>query len=103
MTFKIIYNIYKLSQLKNTWYCATCNFYVFDTKQECKKCLQKKPEKNKNTISDVYYDKEFDEEMNNFHKQQKLESKTFCSRCRREGRIFNKEPMKSVHNCWKYS
>ena len=81
---------------KDTWHCSVCNFYVFNKKTECKKCYTKKP----NTTP---YDPSFDKEVCSYFKSVNLDSETACLRCRREGRMFNKDPMKSAHNCWKYS
>lgn len=49
------------------------------------------------------YDPEFDKQVCNYFQQKRLESETSCKRCRNEGRVFNKDPMLSDHNCWKYS
>ena len=81
---------------KNTWYCSVCDFYVFNTKPQCNKCAMKRP-KTKS------YDIGFDEKICDYFQQTRLEEKTTCIKCKNEGRIFNKDPMKSNHNCWKYS
>ena len=86
---------------KNTWHCSVCDFYVFNTKQQCNKCLTKKPQNN--TRFTTSYDPEFDKEIQKYFQQKRLESKTSCSVCMNEGRTFNYEPMRSSHNCWKYS
>lgn len=84
--------------MKNTWYCSVCDFYVFNSKLQCKKCLTKKP-----VVYNVSYDPKFDEMICNYFRCSELERKTECKRCINEGRLFNKDPMLSVHNCWKYS
>ncbi len=86
-------------QPKNTWYCSVCDFYVFDLKLECNKCSSKRP-KSRRVVS---HDPLFDEIVCEFFKQEELEQKTNCGRCKTEGRIYNNEPLKSNHNCWKYS
>ena len=85
---------------KNSWHCSLCNFYVFNSKTRCNKCFTQKPESKPLFTS---YDPEFDKKVCEYYKQSYLESETTCTRCRSEGRIFNKENMKSNHNCWKYS
>lgn len=84
---------------KNTWYCEKCQFDVFNSKKKCSKCLTPKP-LPKATIS---YDPEFDKETHNYYIEQHAQSTTFCKRCLNEGRILNRDPPRSVHNCWKYS
>lgn len=49
------------------------------------------------------YDSIFDKTICGFFQQSQLEGKTTCGKCIYEGRIFNKDGMKSNHNCWKYS
>jgi hypothetical protein len=85
--------------IKNTWYCSICDFYVFNTKTHCNKCLTPKPQTN--IFSS--YDPDFDKKCVIFFQQSRLEEKTTCGRCINEGRIFNKDNMKTNHNCWKYS
>jgi len=85
---------------KNTWHCSICDFYVFNTKTQCNKCLAPKPQTQKFTFS---YDHDFDKKIGEFFQQSHLKEKTMCVKCINEGRIFNKDPMKSNHNCWKYS
>jgi hypothetical protein len=84
---------------KNTWHCSVCDFYVFNTKTQCNKCLTPKPQPN--TFSS--YDSDFDKKICDFFQQSHLEEKSTCGRCINEGRIFNKDHMKTNHNCWKYS
>ncbi len=84
---------------KNTWHCIVCNFYVFNTKTRCSKCLTPKPQTN--TLAS--YDPDFDKKLCDFFQHSRLEEKTTCVKCIDDGRVFNKEPMKSLHNCWKYS
>ena len=88
-----------MSTLKNTWHCSVCDFYVFNTKSQCNKCLTQKPKIN----SYLSYDPDFDRNICEYFNKSYLESKVTCEKCKNEGRIFNKEPMLSVHNCWKYS
>ncbi len=85
-------------QPKNTWYCNKCDFYVFNSKPQCSKCLTNRP-----TQTLVSYDPQFDESVCDFLQQQHLQEKTNCGRCKTEGRVYNNEPLKSNHNCWKYS
>lgn len=85
---------------KNTWHCSVCDFYVFNTKPQCNKCLTQKPQTKYTSSS---YDPVFDEKLCKFFQQSHLEEKNVCSKCKNEGRIFNKDDMKSNHNCWKYS
>ena len=89
----------------NTWHCSNCNFDVFNSKSQCNKCLTKKPEVKSNSTGHTFYsyDPEFDREVCNYFQQSRLESVPRCSRCRKEGRLLEKDPMLSVHNCWKYS
>jgi len=84
---------------KNTWHCSVCDFYVFNTKTQCNKCLTLKPQTN----SFSSYDNEFDKKICDFFQQSRLEEKITCGKCINEGRTFNKDNMKSCHNCWKYS
>ena len=46
---------------KNTWHCSVCDFYVFNTKPQCDKCLT---QKTKYTFSS--YDPNFDETICSF-------------------------------------
>lgn len=85
---------------KNTWHCSVCDFYVFNTKPKCNKCLTEKPQKNYTFSS---YDLNFDKTICDFFHQSRLEGKTSCRKCINEERIFNKDSIKSNHNCWKYS
>ncbi len=85
-------------QPKNTWYCSECDFYVFNSKSQCNKCSTQKP-----TQTFVSHDPQFDESVCEFFKEQHLQEKTNCGRCKTEGRVYNSEPLKSNHNCWKYS
>lgn len=90
---------------KNTWHCSICDFYVFNTKQKCDKCLTQKP-KPKCLTQPKYntsYDPCFDKTVCEYFQTKLLEEKTSCTKCKNEGRIYNKEPMMSNHNCWKYS
>lgn len=87
--------------MKNTWRCSKCNFDVFNSKTKCKVCLTKKTNLNENKL--VSYNPSFDEEICNYFKNKHLEEKTVCERCKNEGRLYNKDPMLSIHNCWKYS
>lgn len=84
---------------KNTWHCSVCDFYVFNTKSQCNKCLTQKPKTNSYSSYDPYFDKQ----ICGYFNQSYLESKTSCEKCKNEGRKFNKDPMLSIHNCWKYS
>lgn len=83
---------------KNTWYCSKCDFYVFNTKLKCNKCSMKKP-----MYDFTSYDPQFDKSICNYFTRQHLNEKTDCVVCKTEGRIYNKDPLKSNHNCWKYS
>lgn len=85
---------------KNTWHCSVCDFYVFNTKTKCNKCLTQKQQP---TYTFSSYDPEFDKKICEYFVQSHLDEKTSCGKCKHEGRIFNKDPMKSSHNCWKYS
>lgn len=85
---------------KNSWYCSTCDFYVFNTKRECKKCLSQRPQPKCDRYSS--YCPEFDKKLCEYFEQQYLEAETTCVRCQQEGRIYNKEPKKSNHKCHKY-
>lgn len=91
--------------LTNTWYCSVCDFHVFNTKSQCNKCLTQKPkpkpilQTNKNSS----YDPEFDKEICQYFNSRYLESRTTCTVCKKEGRVFNKDHILSNHNCWKYS
>jgi len=89
-----------MSNPKNSWYCPVCDFYVFNTKTQCKKCLT---QKYKTTNISSSYDPYFDKQICEYFQQSHLDRKTACSKCKNEGRIFNKDPMLSNHNCWKYS
>ena len=33
----------KLKEPQNSWFCNTCKFWIFDSKQVCNKCFQAKP------------------------------------------------------------
>ena len=117
----------------NTWYCNYCNFYVFNSKSKCNKCSSLKPKlvitpNTPNTPNTPTYEHEtstpnthehetsntsvkakiceyyaFPSTLDEYHKTQFLEDKVSCWVCKKEGRIFGKDPMKSSHNCWKYS
>lgn len=89
-----------LSAPKNTWHCTGCNFYVFNTKQKCDKCSAQKPLPN---VTKMSYDPHFDKSVADYWSQHHFNDKTNCAKCIAEGRIFNKDPLKSNHNCWKYS
>ena len=91
-----------MSILKNTWHCSVCDFYVFNTKTHCNKCLTPKPTPQ-HTTTFSSYDPDFDIKMGDFYQRARLEEKITCGKCIHEGRIFNKDQMKSNHNCWKYS
>lgn len=84
---------------KNTWYCSTCKFYVFNSKPKCDKCLMQKPVAREFTS----YDPAFDRSVQVFFQSQHLAANTSCSRCKSEGRVNNNQPMRTNHNCWKYS
>ena len=85
---------------KNTWYCSTCDFYVFNTKSSCNKCLAEKPVPKANNYES--YDPEFNRQVcDYFVKQRQMQkSEEICGRCRQE--VSEGKP-KSHHNCWKYS
>jgi hypothetical protein len=88
-----------MSYKPNCWYCNQCDFYVFNSKQACNKCNA--PKQNNKCQNQVLNN--FDDEMIAFHKREYLKRPTSCSHCKSEGRKYNFEPMRSVHNCWKYS
>lgn len=93
---------------ENCWYCPNCDFYVFNSKSQCKKCSESKPVNSSKSINKInqYYRAElgvFEKNLNEYGKKKYMESKTSCGRCRSEGRTYNCEPMVSYHNCWKYS
>lgn len=54
---------------KNTWHCSVCNFYVFNTKARCNKCLTQK-QQTKHTFSS--YDPVFDEQLCTFFQKSHL-------------------------------
>lgn len=90
----------------NTWYCSTCDFYIFNSKSKCHKCLASKPinpNNPNNPNNATSYDPEFNRQVCDYFIQKSRNEKTTCSRCKREGRIYNYEKLKSNHNCWKYS
>jgi hypothetical protein len=86
-----------LNQPKNTWYCFTCKFYVFNSKLNCNKCSSQKP-----IAKFTSYCPEFDKEICKFFNEQHLNAETDCLRCKQDGKVYNKDPLKSNHNCWKY-
>jgi hypothetical protein len=97
-----------MSSRNNTWYCSKCNFDVFNSKSKCSKCLTEKPVNTKpiNTeLTDyqkIICDPAFVAEISKFHWDAIKDKEVDCPRCKRDGRMYNKDPMKSNHNCWKY-
>lgn len=55
---------------KNTWYCSTCNFYIFNNKSICDKCLAQKPTIKARDF--VTHDQEFNKEVCNYFIQRQL-------------------------------
>lgn len=84
------------SQPVNTWYCPICNFYVYNSKQQCSKCFTQKPRQIL-TQRVEFTDEKFDKEMSEYYRQQHLQAQTACSKCKIEGKD-NKN-----NNCWKYN
>lgn len=82
---------------RDTWYCSDCKFYVFNTKTKCNKCSKQKP------CRFFSYDPTFDKTVCEYFRKTYLEQETSCNKCKNEGRLYNNQPMKSNHNCWKYS
>lgn len=93
-------------ETRNCWRCEKCDFYVFNSKKKCKKCLSDKPVQVCNYANNTPYNnilKNSDKETQEHYHKIYLESEVSCSRCRSEGRVYNKDPLISNHNCWKYS
>lgn len=85
--------------IQNTWYCKTCKFEVFNSKSTCGKCRAPKPTQIKNISEYTAILKQFDVERAEIQQNEQ----TRCTRCIQDGRVYNKEPMQSFHNCWKYT
>jgi hypothetical protein len=80
-----------MNQPKNTWYCSNCKFFVFNSKQKCKTCLQEKP----NIVMQyAHYDPEFEKEMDKFYLQTRPKMCEICAMCKLGV---------SHKNCWKYT
>jgi hypothetical protein len=90
---------------KGDWVCPKCNFLIYGSKNQCKKCKTYKPGFiYQKSISSIY--KEISD--NNIIKEKYLMDKainegrpekyyiTNCRLCKNE---FNPK----THNCWKYS
>lgn len=93
-----------LQQTKNTWYCSTCKFYVFNSKNQCNKCHAAKPSQQSQPVhTSTSYDPEFDASIRDFYREQYRESTPSCQRCIREGRLRNCDPLKSQHDCDQHS
>jgi hypothetical protein len=84
------------------WHCNVCNFEVFNSKNKCSKCLTIKPKPLLKTTTSSYVS-DFDKETRDFFQEKFLDEKTNCAKCKLDGRKFKKDPMISLHNCWKYS
>ena len=105
-----------LNIINNSNQCENCEFDVFNGKLVCVKCssFNTFDEKYNNTTNttnaiDNNYNKYINDRNNSIIELRKLEKEyhansiTKCRRCFNEGIRYNKEPMKSSHNCWKYS
>ena len=83
----------------NTWFCAQCEFYVFNSKKQCGKCGTLKPAPQPVKVPTLA---QLEARMTPADLL-RLEENPGCSRCELDGRRRNKDPMLSSHNCWKYS
>lgn len=112
----------------NDWYCSTCNFTIFGSKNSCKKCGQPKPKPNPKPVFRKVPKPEPDSDIiRNIKQQRDAELKLYLSevdamRVRKtnelkekaiqeglpplyyvtsctECKSFNPKP---GHNCWKY-
>lgn len=95
----------------NKWYCEKCDFYVFNSKPNCKKCLTKNPSIPEKQTSQQYINKDYldiyNKETKESYEKYLFEIST-CKRCQSDyQQKFNRKklnncPIISNHNCWKY-
>lgn len=83
------------------WYCYKCDFYVFNSKSECSKCMMPKPElkPGKPNVIRPYLSEEEKKEFDEYFSACAYRS-SFCNKC-----WAMKETDPSYipqHNCWKY-